>query len=55
MEKKTVLMDNLNISSGEKTFYYYENYRYENLKDAINYAEIDKARIDKKTNSNDKF
>lgn len=48
MDKKDeALMDSLGISSSEKTYYYYKNFRYENLKDAVNYVELEQTRIAK--------
>jgi hypothetical protein len=48
MDMKDKIMNSLQISSSEKTFYYYKTHRYENLKDAINYAELERKEMDKK-------
>lgn len=48
MDKKEEIMKSLKISSSQKTYYYYKNYRYENLGDAINYAELETARTEYK-------
>ena len=48
MENKDELMNSLKISSSEKTYYYYKTHRYENFKDAINYAELEREREEKK-------
>jgi hypothetical protein len=36
------LMERYGITSVPTTYYYYKKYRYINLKDAVNYAKLDK-------------
>jgi hypothetical protein len=43
-EEEKLLMERYGINSTQKTFYLYKQYRYENLNDALRYAEIDSKR-----------
>ena len=40
-EKDNELAEKLGITSKQKTIYLYKGHTYDNIKDAINYAEID--------------
>lgn len=48
MGKKDEITNSLNISTSQKTYYYYKNYRYEYLKDAINHVEQENELTEKK-------
>lgn len=38
-------MDTHGITSGSKDVYYYKNFKYDRLADAVRYAEIDTERL----------
>jgi hypothetical protein len=48
-EEDKTLMAQYGISGTPKMMYFYKQYRYENLVDALNYARIDRMRADKNT------
>jgi hypothetical protein len=43
-EEEKQLLEKHGIKCTQKTIYHYKQYRYENLNDAIRYAEIDSQR-----------
>lgn len=43
-EKERQLMEQYGVQCAQKTVYLYKGFRYENLEDALRYAEIDKQR-----------
>ena len=44
MKDDETLMKIYGIQSSTKTIYHYQNHRYDNLRDAINFAKIDVKR-----------
>jgi hypothetical protein len=47
-EEDKTLMAQYGITGTPKMMYFYKQYRYENLVDALNYARIDHLHADKK-------
>jgi hypothetical protein len=45
IEEEKKLMEQYGITCEQRTVYFYQGYQYANLKDALNYARIDKERL----------
>jgi len=51
-EENKKLMTEYDITSESKLIYRYKQHRYENLKDAVNFAKIDTERVQEDSNGN---
>ena len=51
-EEDKTLMAQYDITSESRLIYSYKQHRYENLKDAVNFAKIDTERVQEDSNGN---